>query len=123
MATSSPEPDKDKLYGIYQKYADDALEHKRKMSRWFRSAAHKSLDMPDPEAEMNNSVTSTVNKGMTWRELAAIGALTGGIGTGAYVLGGTSSNPSPDPVPVVADERPGIPDTDTRSTTRIRLFE
>ena len=117
--------DKAQLYGRYQDHADDVRDHKNKMARWWRAAAHKSIDLADPEDDVQNSVQTTTTNGVGWKELALVGAMTSGLGAGGYLLG--VSNNQPAPVPVVAPETQQTEstidtDTDTRSTTRLRMF-
>jgi hypothetical protein len=91
---NSSKPLKEQIYGEWLR-----------TSRWrddlYRRAAHKSLDVPEEEM-------ITVNRsGITWREIAAVGALALG---GGYLFHATTKD---EPPPPPAIEQPAVIDTDT----------
>jgi hypothetical protein len=71
-------PDKNQLYGRYQKDEDWRTKLNKKLR-------HKALDIPmDDDVQVKN--TTTTNSGLGWKELAALGAILIG-GGGLYQLG------------------------------------
>jgi hypothetical protein len=73
---------KSELYGEFSRAELDNRNRQEWRDRLYRKAAHKSLDIPDPEAEeMGDISVSHVKNGIGLKEILATGALVlGGIG-------------------------------------------
>lgn len=99
-------PDKQHLYGRYQKSEDWRQQLQKKLT-------HKSLDIPeDDDVYVDNS-----NKGMGWKELAVIsGTLLGAGALYAY----SNSTPQTPPTAVAPPAQPAGP---VDSEYQIRFFD
>lgn len=87
-------PDKEYLYGRYQRTADWR-------DRLHRKLAHKSLDIgDDDEMQVTNANQSSV--GMGWKELAVVAAATLG-GIALWQNSTTPQVPTPNPISQPAD--------------------
>lgn len=93
MSAETIKANKEALYGQY-------MDSQRWRTDWARKAAHQALDLRDDEMQVN----SVRNSGITWKEIAAAGAVVlGGLGLYQYMQ-------TPSTQPVV----PASIDSDTR---------
>ena len=95
MALSVEEPDRDERTKHIRKY--DA-ERRKRANRLF----HWSLDMPPDEDDVN--VHQANRTGITWRELAAAGA----IGLAAWGIYRSTLQPSPAAPSAITESQPTI---------------
>jgi len=99
------DPDKEKLWGWW-------YTAKKWQGDLHKSASYKALDIPEDMGDINAPKTLTSYNGMTWRELAIIGALVGGGVYAASRYGGQQAQAPVAPAPVVAPvTQPVVPKT------------
>ena len=108
MSNSPPPSDIDK-----EEHYGEFLKRERWQDKLYQKLAHKSLDIPDDDMNLN------VKTGMGWKELLAIGTVCcGGAGLASYLTGRDHVPPTVQPPAI---ERPAFIDTDTKPKLRFRM--
>jgi hypothetical protein len=110
--SSSPEVDKDQLYGEFQR----GQQWREKLSR---KLAHKSLDIADDEMQIN--VDRSTRSGMGVKELLAMCALVAGGAAGGAMLQ-QERQTTPQPTPAVESNDTDT-DTDTDTITVLEFVD